>query len=141
MPRYADRMETLEDRQQPTEPGLLKRTFTSRWIRVPLMVVVSFVVAALLALWFQDRWLSFCEAFKEPDDFPCQPIGETRMVAYVTIGLGVVTMIFGPIINTLYRLARYGQPWETTRHETAVSNIPILVGLFYLGVGTALFFA
>jgi len=134
-------METLEDRRTPTEPGLLKRTFSSRWIRVPLTIAVSFVVAALLALWFQDRWLSFCEAFKQPGDFPCQPIGETRMVAYVTIGLGVVTMIFGPIVNTLYRLARYGQPWETTRHETAVSNIPILVGLFYLGFGTALFFA
>lgn len=134
-------METLQDRRQPTEPGLLRRAFTSPWIRVPFLFVGSFVVAALLALWFQDRWFSFCEAFKNPGDFPCQPIGEARMVAYVTIGLGVATMIFGPIINTLYRLARYGQPWETTRHETAASNIPILAGLLYMAIGTAIFLA
>ena len=50
----------------------------------------------------------------------------------VTAILGVVTLIVGPIINSLYRLFRYGQPWETTRHETAVSNIPILAGIAYL---------
>jgi hypothetical protein len=130
-------METLQD---PKRLGPIRRAFGTRWIRVPIFVATTFLVGALFALWFQDRWLSFCEAFKEPGDLPCQPISNMRMVAYVTIGVGVLTMIFGPVINTLYRLARYGQPWETTRHETATSNIPILAGLLYLGIGTALFF-
>jgi hypothetical protein len=134
-------METRQQREQPRTSDALKRTLDSRWFRVPLIVAAAFVVGTLFAVWFQDRWLSFCEQFKDPGDLPCQPIGEMRMVAYVTIGLGVLTMIFGPMINTLYRLARYGQPWETTRHETAVSNIPIVAGLFYLALGTALFFA
>lgn len=133
-------MQGLRDRQKAERSKPLARIFSNRWIRVPVFVATTFLVAALFALWFQERWLRFCEAFKEPGDLPCEPIGDMRMIAYVTIGLGVVTMIFGPMVNTLYRLARYGQPWETTRHETAVSNIPILVGLFYLGIGTALFF-
>lgn len=130
-------MDTL---QRPRRLRPLRRAFESRWIRVPILVAATFLIGAIFALWFQERWLRFCEAFKSPGDLPCQPIGDVRMVAYVTIGLGVVTMIFGPMVNTLYRLARYGQPWETTRHETVVSNIPILVGLFYLALGTALFF-
>lgn len=133
-------MEALRDRQKTKRPNPLARIFGNRWIRVPILVAGTFLLGALFALWFQERWLRFCETFKSPGDLPCQPIGDMRMVAYVTIGLGVVTMIFGPMLNTLYRLARYGQPWETTRHETVVSNIPILVGLFYLGLGTALFF-
>jgi hypothetical protein len=131
-------MEVLQGRNDSPERTRF-RSLGSRWVRVPIFVVGTFALTIGAAIWFQARWLSFCEHFKNEGELPCQPIGDLRMVAYFTIGLGVVTMIVGPMVNTLYRLARYGQPWETTRHETAASNIPILAGLFYLALGTVLF--
>ena len=134
-------MEALREREETPRPSWFNRVFGNRWVRVPTFITGAFLVVTLAALWFQERWLEFCEHFKEAGEFPCQPIGDVRMVAYFTIGLGVVTMILGPVVNTLYRLARYGQPWETTRHETAASNIPILAGILYLVVGTIIFYS
>jgi len=57
------------------------------------------------------------------------------MYGYFLIGLGVFMMILGPIINSLYRLYRYGQIWETSRVETAVGNVPLIVGFVYVVVG------
>jgi hypothetical protein len=109
----------------------LRHPLTTRWTRVPIIFITVFVAVALLAEVFRSNWVE-CRTVDEWFAQTCPTVPRRLLLIRVTAILGVVTLIVGPIVNSLYRLARYGQPWETTRHETAVSNIPILAGIAYL---------
>jgi hypothetical protein len=70
----------------------------------------------------------------------CAPVA---LRSAFTVGLavaGLFMLIFGPIVNSLYHLFRYGQAWESSRVETAVSNYPLLAGVIYLAGAAALAF-
>lgn len=100
------------------------------------MFITGAVITAGIAAWIHPRWLELCEAAKPGGE--CQPITYQLLTGYLVVLLGVVMLIAGPIVNSLYRVMRYGQPWETSRVETAVSNLPILVGFLYLAMGLVL---
>jgi len=58
------------------------------------------------------------------------------MAGYVTIALGLLTIVFGPIAGSMIDLALNGSKWETPRgSETVITNMPILVGAIYVVVG------
>ena len=54
------------------------------------------------------------------------------------IGFGLFMLIIGPIIFSLAHVLRHGYDWESSRVETAVSNLPMLSGIMYIAVGAAL---
>lgn len=93
------------------------------------------VAGALVTLWFSQyveaHYIDLCERYSV---FPSRCEQVTLRTAYATglgiAGLGMLTI--GPIVNSIYHLIRYGQPWESTRVETAISNYPLLAGLIYL---------
>jgi hypothetical protein len=117
--------------RQRTAWWYLRHPLATRWTRVPIIFVTVFLATALLAEVFRSNWVE-CRTVDEWFAQACPTVPRRLLLVRVTAILGVVTLIVGPMINSLYRLFRYGQPWETTRHETAVSNIPILAGIAYL---------
>ena len=107
----------------------------NRFVRRPLLFVLGLAFAFAAAFLTQPRWMGICANFNDERGLPCSPITLGVMAGYFTIGLGLLTLIFGPIINSFYRLYRYGQVWETSRAETATGNVPIIVGLTYIVLG------
>ena len=124
-------MEALERRTTRPLGWYLRHPFATRWTRVPIIFLAVFGVVVFLALSFRSNWVE-CRTVEEWYDQTCPTIPVRLLLIRVTALLSVFTMIFGPLINSLYRLFRYGQVWETTRHETAVSNIPIVAGFGYM---------
>ena len=115
----------------------LRWVFTTRAVRFPLLLVSGALITLWLSSYVQANYMELCEQYSV---FPsrCQPV--TLTTAYST-GLamaGLVMLIFGPIVNSIYHLLRYGQPWESTRVETAISNYPLLAGVIYLAGAAAL---
>ncbi|MFV1999327.1 MAG: hypothetical protein ACC654_03080 [Acidimicrobiia bacterium] len=95
-----------------------------------LGLVASFLVAAISA----SLWPAFC------DDAivarPCESVHVQTMAGYLIIGLGILTIILGPIAGSMIDLALNGSKWETPRgSETVITNMPILIGATYLIVG------
>lgn len=126
---YAETMKAME--RQRTFWWYLRHPLTTRWTRVPIIFFAVFLATALLAEAFRSNWVE-CRTVDEWFAQACPTVPRRLLLIRVTAILGVSTLVLGPIINSLYRLFRYGQPWETTRHETAVSNIPIIAGFAYL---------
>ena len=89
----------------------------------------------VVALATQPRWIDVCTGINTNRGFPCEPMTLGLMTGDLMIALGVLTLIFGPIVNSMYRLVRYGQQWETSRVETAVGNVPLVIGIAYIVVG------
>jgi uncharacterized membrane protein YvlD (DUF360 family) len=54
------------------------------------------------------------------------------------IGFGLFMLVIGPIIFSLAHVLRHGYNWESSRVETAVSNLPMLAGLLYIAAGAGL---
>ena len=54
------------------------------------------------------------------------------------IGFGLFMLIIGPIIFSLIHVIRNGYNWESSRVETAVSNLPMLSGILYIAAGAGL---
>jgi uncharacterized membrane protein YvlD (DUF360 family) len=54
------------------------------------------------------------------------------------IGFGLFMLIIGPIIFSLAHVLRHGYNWESSRVETAVSNLPMLSGILYIALGAGL---
>jgi hypothetical protein len=87
----------------------------------------------------QENYIELCQRFSL---IPGRCVAVSLRTAYAT-GLGIaglVMLIAGPVVNSLYHLVRYGQQWEATRVETAISNYPLLAGFIYLlGAGLLVF--
>ncbi len=127
-------MEAVERREQRSLRWHLRHPFATRWTRVPLFFFGALGVTVLVALALRSNWVE-CRNLQEWYDKTCPTVPRQTIVARFVGVLGVITLILGPVTNALYRLFRYGQAWETTRHETIVSNIPIVAGLTYLALG------
>lgn len=107
----------------------------NRHVRRSLLFLAGLAIAVVVALITQPRWDGICANFNAGRGIPCSPMTFGVMYGYLVIGLGLFTMIFGPIINSLYRLYRYGQVWETSRVETAIGNVPLITGIVYIVLG------
>ena len=125
------------DGSDPTArpPKWASQLHANHLVRRPLLFVVGLLVTWVAATITQPRWEGLCANFNAEQGIPCSPMTFGIMYGYFLIGLGVFMMILGPIINSLYRLYRYGQIWETSRVETAVGNVPLIVGFVYVVLG------
>jgi hypothetical protein len=121
------------DLVRPTS-SLINRWLRNRWARWPLWFAFGASVAFAAAVFAEPRWVDFCSRV-DADARPCTPIELPTMFGYMLIGGGLLVMVFGPIVNAFYHLARYGQKWETSRVETAVSNLPLISGVAYMILG------
>lgn len=124
---------------EATGPDAPRRTLLSgiRWVastravRFPLLLITGALVTLLISQYVDRNYLELCDRYSV---FPsrCEPV--SLRTAYAT-GLGIAglaMLTIAPIVNSIYHLLRYGQPWESTRVETAISNYPLLAGLIYL---------
>ncbi len=110
----------------------------SRRVRFPLYTLAGFAVAALLAWLFEPHYLSVCNRINANPGVECTPISTQSMIGLFLIGLGLVTMLIVPIVASITHMVRHGYDWETSRVETATSNLPILAGLIYFATGAAI---
>lgn len=103
------------------------------WRTIILFVAgigLSVAVAAILA----PYWPGVCDATIV--GAPCDPVAVQTMAGYLLLALGILTIVFGPIAGSLLDLIINGAKWETPRgSESIITNVPILIGLIYLGLG------
>ena len=118
----ADRR-TLRDR--------IRWAFATRAVRFPVLLILGAALAWLGSYYVQANYVELCEKYAL---FPSRCVQVSLRTAY-SVGLalaGLAMLIMGPIVNSLYHLMRYGQTWESSRVETAISNYPLLAGVIYL---------
>ncbi len=109
----------------------IRRLFARRAIRFPILLLFGGAITLLASSYVQANYIELCRRLAF---FPsrCAPV--TLRTAF-SVGLavaGMAMLVFGPIVNSLYHLMRYGQAWESSRVETAISNYPLLAGVIYL---------
>jgi len=117
----------------------LRHPFATRWTRVPILFIAVLGVTVIGSLALRSNWVE-CRTVQEWFTQTCPTLPRRLLITRTVAILGVGAMILGPVINSLYRLFRYGQPWEGSRVETAVSNIPIVAGFAYLVIALAIAF-
>ena len=113
---------------------------STRAIRFPLLVLVGAAITFGIAWYVYNDYMTFCRRYAA---FPgrCNPIS-LRTAVGTAMGLaGLLMIVAGPVVNSIYHLLRYGHTWESSRVETAVSNYPLLAGLIYLATAAVLSFA
>ena len=109
----------------------------SRTLRTILLTLLGYVMAFLVALFLAPRWPGFCDGTIV--GAPCEPVDIRTMTGYLLVGLGILTMVFGPIGGSLIDLWINGAKWETPRgSESIITNMPLLIGAIYLGSGVLL---
>ena len=107
--------------------------FRSRTSRTIILTLLGFAAAFLIAVVAAPAWPSCEDQIRR---LPCEDLTVQAMSGYLLIGLGIVTMIFGPIAGSLIDLLLHGAKWETPRGtETIITNMPLLVGAIYLVSG------
>ncbi|MCB1246366.1 MAG: hypothetical protein KDB69_03790 [Acidimicrobiia bacterium] len=105
-----------------------------RMPRTITLFLTGLVTAWLVAAFAVPRWPGFCD--DTIAGAPCEPVEFLTGFGYTTIILGLLTIVLGPIAGSLLHLAINGASWETPRGtETVQSNMPLLVGAVYLGLG------
>lgn len=104
---------------------------TTRAVRFPLLVILGALVTYLISAYVQRDYVSFCQQYWVFDG-RCQPVTPATAQSVGFTIAGLLMIIIGPVINSLYHLFRYGAQWEFTRVETAISNYPMLAGVIYL---------
>jgi hypothetical protein len=121
-------------------------------IRRPLLFVSGLGFAAAAGVIFQPHWLELCNRINARpfvDELgrtiyrgaeECSPVSAMTMAGNFLIGFGLFMLVIGPIIFSLAHVLRHGYNWESSRVETAVSNLPMLAGVLYMVVGTGLAF-
>lgn len=118
-------------------------------IRRPLLFVAGLVTAAIGGLLFQPHWVEICTRINQREFVAwggqptvrggeCSPVSPMTMSGTFLIGFGLFMLIIGPIIFSLVHVFRHGYDWESSRVETAVSNLPMLSGILYIAVGAGL---
>lgn len=111
--------------------------FRSRPIRTVILTLSGMLLAWVLALLFAPAWPEFCD--DAIAGAPCEQVAVQTMTGYLTIGLGVLTVIFGPIAAAFLDVVINGAEWETPRGtESIVTNMPLAIGAFYLVAGVAI---
>jgi hypothetical protein len=105
------------------------------WLRLPLLFGIGLAGAAAAGAWITPRYLELCRVVTQFAT-TCREIPPQQIVGYTIAAFGIGMLVLGPIVNTLYRLYRYGQAWETPRGpETAASNVPLAAGVAYIAIG------
>ena len=115
----------------------IRWVFATRAIRFPILVLLGAALTWLASYYVQANYIELCQRLAL---FSSRCAAVTLRTTY-SVGLaiaGLAMLIIGPIVNSLYHLLRYGQAWESTRVETAISNYPLLAGLIYLAGAAAL---
>ena len=122
--------------------------FVRPLIRRPLLFIVGLGAAVGAGLLFQPHWLDLCNRINARPHAglngvitrgqECSPVSPMTMAGNFLIGFGLFTLIIGPIIFSLAHVLRHGYNWESSRVETAVSNLPMLSGIIYIAVGAGL---
>ena len=117
-------------------------------IRRPIMFVAGLGAAAVAGLVFQPHWLDLCNRINArafvgingqvTRGAECSPVSPMTMSGNFLIGFGLFMLVIGPIIFSLAHVLRNGYNWESTRVETAVSNLPMLSGVLYIATGAGL---
>ncbi len=99
---------------------------------------------------FQPHWLDLCNRINSRPFVDqlgrtinrgaeeCSPVSMMTMSGNFLIGFGLFMMIIGPTVFSLAHVLRHGYNWESSRVETAVSNLPMLSGLLYIVTGAGL---
>ena len=112
-----------------------RRLAQMHWVRLPLLFMTGIAAAVATGTWVTPRYIEFCRIVNRFAQ-DCRDVPPRHIVGYTIAAFGVAMLILGPVVNTLYRVYRYGQAWETPRGpETAASNIPIAVGVAYIAIG------
>ena len=108
--------------------------FTSRLWRTIILFLAGIVVCFVLAIILSPHWPEFCDGTIV--GAPCQAVATRTMAGYLIITLGFFTIVLGPIAGSLLDVAINGARWEMSRgRDSIVTNMPLLVGAIYLGVG------
>lgn len=106
----------------------------SRPARTVILTVAGFALAWMVALIFAPLLPEYCA--ETPTGTACTQSQIQTMAGYLTIALGIGTIILGPVVGSLIDLYLHGAHWETPRGtETIITNMPLLVGAIFLGVG------
>ncbi|MDX2467424.1 MAG: hypothetical protein QNL12_08925 [Acidimicrobiia bacterium] len=118
------------------------------WVRRPLWFVAGLGAAAVAGLAFQPQWLDLCNRINSRPHVgmsgqivrgdECSPVSPMTMSGNFLIGFGLFMLVIGPIIFSLAHVIRNGYNWESTRVETAVTNLPMLAGVLYMATGMGL---
>lgn len=120
-------------------------------IRRPLLFFAGLGVGAAAGLLFQPHWVELCTRINSREFVglsgqpmtrggACAEVSPMTMSGTFLIGFGLFMLVIGPIIFSLIHVLRHGYNWESSRVETAVSNLPILSGILYIVAGTGLAF-
>ncbi len=118
-------------------------------IRRPVLFVAGLVSAAAAGLLFEPHWVDLCTRINAREFVAwnsqavtrggeCAPVSPMTMSGTFLIVFGLFMLIIGPIIFSLAHVLRHGYDWESSRVETAVSNLPMLSGILYIGAGAGL---
>ncbi len=111
----------------------IHRLWMSRWVRTPILFAAGLAASFVVAVVWSPHLPSFCRGITVGE--PCEPVTVATATGYLTIALGWLTLVFGPIFGSLLDLAIHGASWEASRVETAPANLPIVAGIVYLVVG------
>lgn len=116
--------------------------------RRPLLFAIGFGSAAGAGLLFQPHWLDLCNRINSRPFVgmngvvtrgeECSPVSALTMSGNFLIGFGLFMLVIGPIVFSLAHVLRHGYNWESSRVETAVSNLPMLAGVLYIAAGAGL---
>lgn len=116
--------------------------------RRPLLFAAGLGFAAAAGLIFQPHWLDLCNRINSRPYVgisgqvirgnECSPVSQMTMSGNFLIGFGLFMLVIGPIIFSLAHVLRHGYNWESSRVETAVSNLPMLAGILYIAAGTGM---
>jgi hypothetical protein len=116
--------------------------------RRPLVFLGGLGFAAAAGLLFQPYWLDLCNRINARPFVgsngeisrggECSPVSSMTMSGNFLIGFGVFMLIIGPIVFSLAQVIRRGYNWESSRIETAASNLPMLSGVLYIAAGAGL---
>ncbi len=117
-------------------------------VRRPFYFLIGLGAAIGAGMLFQPHWLALCNrinARPQPGlngaitrGGECSPVSSMTMSGNFLIGFGLFTLIIGPIIFSLAHVLRHGYNWESSRVETAVSNLPMLSGAIYIAIGAGM---
>jgi hypothetical protein len=108
--------------------------FMSRWWRTIILFVLGVAASYVVAWVLAPHWPGFCSDATVGS--PCGAVAVQTMAGYLMVGLGFLTMIFGPIAGSFLDLLINGHKWETSRGtESVITNVPVLVGAIYLVLG------
>jgi hypothetical protein len=116
-----------------------------------MLFLLGLGFAAVAGLVFQPHWVDLCNRINSREYVgwdgravlrggECAWVSPTTMAGNFLIGFGAFMLIIGPVIFSLAHVLRHGYNYESSRVETAVSNLPMLSGLLYIIAGTGLAF-